>query len=251
MARAARENLIDQPSEEVIDLADAKIADEAIAEFTEAREAEESAPRRGGVLRIFTGLPFLLAGMVISMIFTVGLLYVNTQRSEREARYIEQSSQLLMLSQRMAKEAREAVLGQPESFKTLKDSRDRFAQIVTSLRDGNPTLGIPPSPLEIREDRDGKESPLNAVLNIWAPKQDREGMQREVDQSLSQEKALAQMRENVQTINQTSPLLLTLADEIAEAGAEAGMKQNDLYILSRHAMLSQRIAKDVTIFAQG
>src|SRR5205085_10331493 len=132
-----KENLIDQPSEEVIDLADAKIADDAIAEFAVGREAESAPARRRGVLKILFGLPFLLAGMVISMIFTVGLLYVNSQRSEREARYIEQSSQLLMLSQRMAKEAREAVLGQPESFKTLKDSRDRFAQIVTSLRDGN------------------------------------------------------------------------------------------------------------------
>jgi twitching motility protein PilJ len=68
---------------------------------------------------------------------------------------------------------------------------------------------------------------------------------------LAQEKALFSMREHVQSINQTSQLLLTLADEIAELGAEAGMKQADLYMLSRQAMLSQRIAKDVNVFAQG
>ena len=243
MARAkTKENLIDQPSEELIDLADSHIADEAIAEFG---DAAESAPARGGgVFSVFTGLPFLLAGMVLSMIVVVWLLFINTQRSERESRFIEQSSQLLMLSQRIAKDAREAVLGQPEAFASLKDSRDRFAQIVTSLRDGNPSLGIPATPPQVR-------GQLDEVLGIWSPKQEREGMQREVDQILNQEKALFAMRENVQAINQMSPLLLTLADEIAEEGASLGIKQADLYVLSRQGMLSQRIAKDVIVFAQG
>lgn len=245
MARAPKENLIDQPSEEVIDLADTRIADEAIAEFAEEREVERAPTRRGtGVLSVFSGLPFLLGGMVLSMIVLVWLLFINTQRSERESRYIEQSSQLLMLSQRIAKDAREAVLGQPDAFKVLKESRDRFAQIVTSLRDGNPALGIPPSPTEVQPQ-------LAAVLEIWAPKQDRESMQREVDQILGQEKALLNMRDNVQGVNTAAPLILTLADEIAVDGAQSGMKQADLYALSRQGMLSQRIAKDVNIFSQG
>jgi twitching motility protein PilJ len=243
MARA-KMNRIDQPSEELIDLADSRIADEAIAEFGDPGARSEAAPHRGGVLSVFTGLPFLLAGMVLSMIVVVWLLFINTQRSERETRYIEQSSQLLMLSQRIAKDAREAVLGQPEAFKILKESRDRFEKIVASLRDGNPSIGIPASPPEVQRQLDG-------VLGIWAPKQEREGMQREVDQILTQQKALLAMRENVQAINQNSPLLLTLTDEIAEEGSNAGMKPADLLLLSRQGMLSQRIAKDVNVFAQG
>ncbi len=245
MARAkAKQHLIDQPSEEIIDLADARVADEAIAEFATDGGGAKAGRSGFALLGRLSGLPFLVGGVVLSMFVTGSLLYVNTQRSETETRYIEQSSQLLMLSQRIAKEAREAVLGQPESFKTLKESRDRFAQIVTSLRDGNPALGIPASPREVQKQ-------LADVLDIWAPKQDREGLEREVDQILSQEKALFAMRDNVQSINQTSPLLLTVADEIGELGAQSGMKQTDLYVLSRQAMLSQRIAKDVNIFSQG
>ena len=244
MARAQmKENRIDQPSEELIDLADSRIADEAIAEFGGAGEAHE-ARRRGGVFSVFTGLPFLLAGMVLSMIIVVWLLFINTQRSEREARYIEQSSQLLMLSQRIAKEAREAVLGQPEAFKILKESRDRFAQIVASLRNGSPAVGIPASPPEVQKQ-------LNDVFAIWSPKQEREGMQREVDQILTQQKSLLAMREDVQSINQNSPLLLTLTDEISEEASGNGMRMTDIHLLSRQGMLSQRIAKDVNVFAQG
>ncbi|HEX9811113.1 MAG TPA: methyl-accepting chemotaxis protein [Burkholderiales bacterium] len=235
---------VDQPSEELIDLADSRISEEAIAEFGDAGDALPSAPPRTGVLSALTGLPFLLAGMVLSMIVVVWLLFINTQRSEREARYIEQSSQLLMLSQRIAKDAREAVIGQRDAFKVLKESRDQFAQIVASLRDGNQAAGLPASPAEVQPQ-------LNAVFAVWSPRQEREGVQREVDQILAQESALLGMRENVQAINQNSPLLLTLADEIAEEGADSGMKQGDLYLLSREGMLSQRIAKDVNVFAQG
>src|SRR5581483_11438563 len=126
MARArTKEPLIDQPSEEVIDLADSRIADEAIAEFGDG-EARAAAPRRS-IFGVFSSLPFLLTSMVLSITVAGGLVFINTQRSERESRYIEQSSQLLMLSQRIAKDAREAVLGAPEAFKVLKESRDRFA----------------------------------------------------------------------------------------------------------------------------
>jgi twitching motility protein PilJ len=174
----------------------------------------------------------------------VWLLAINAQRSERESRYIEQSSQLLMLSQRIAKDAREAVLGQANAFKSLKESRDRFEKIVTSLRDGDAATGIPASPPELQE-------PLAGVTAVWSPKQQAEGVRAEVDQILAQEKALFTMRENVVAINQMSPLLLSVSDEIAEEGAEVGMKQADLYMLSRQGMLSQRIAKDVNLFSQG
>jgi twitching motility protein PilJ len=190
------------------------------------------------------GLPFLLGGLGLSMVIMVWLLVVNLQRSEREAKYVEQSSQLLMLSQRIAKDAREAVLGQPSAFKTLKESRDRFDQIVIMLKDGSAEQAISPSPPEIQEKQ------LAEVIKIWAP-QATEGVRAEVDQILQQQKALFAMREDVVTINQTAPLLLALTDEIAEIGVTAGMKQADLYAVSRQAMLSQRIAKDVNLFSQG
>jgi twitching motility protein PilJ len=181
--------------------------------------------------------------MAIAIIALVWMLVINAQRSELESKYIEQSSQLLMLSQRLAKDAREAVLGQQVAFKTLKESRERFEQIVTTLRDGNNTLGIPPSPSEAAPS-------LQGVIKIWSPKPN-EGVRAQVDQILGQEKALFAMHDHVLAINQVSPLLLAVTDEIVETGAKLGMKQEQLYVASRQGMLSQRIAKDVNLFAQG
>ena len=125
MARknSSQDGMMDQPSEDIIDLADGTSSVPPADEFVEVGKSG-SALMSGGILGMMTGLPFLLGGMVIAMIAMIWLLVVNAQRSERESKYIEQSSQLLMLSQRLAKDAREAVVGQPTAFKTLKDSRD-------------------------------------------------------------------------------------------------------------------------------
>ncbi|HYA37499.1 MAG TPA: methyl-accepting chemotaxis protein [Candidatus Methylomirabilis sp.] len=237
-----QDGLIDQPSEEIIDLSD---------EVTASSSGESISAGKpglslfgGGFKNVLGGLPFLLGGMILAMIAMVWLLVVNGQRSERESKYIEQSSQLLMLSQRLAKDAREAVVGEPTAFKTLKESRDRFDAIVTSLRDGNPQTGVSPSPPEIADNQ------LKGVIAMWSPKPN-EGLRAQVDQILSLEKSLFSMHDSVMAINQMSPMLLTVSDEIVELGSKAGMKQDQLYLAGRQGMLSQRIAKDVNLFSQG
>ena len=238
-----QEDRMDRPSEDVIDLSEEQVAKQAGEELVPAATLRK--PLLAGLsgAQVLFGLPTLLSGLVLAIVAVVWLLAVNTQRAEREAKYIEQSSQLLMLSQRLAKDAREAVLGQPIAFKNLKESRDRFEAIVTTLRDGNPQQGVEPSPPEVAQ-------PLAGVIALWAPKPN-EGVRAQVDQILSQEKSLFNMHDRVMAINQTSPLLLAVADEVIELGAKAGMKQADLYLAGRQSMLLQRIAKDVNLFSQG
>jgi len=241
--KSTQDGLIDQPSEDIIDLAEEAAASPVSDEFVEVGGRADSS-MLGGVMGMFGSLPLLLGGMVIAMIAMIWLLVVNNQRSESESKYIEQSSQLLMLSQRLAKDAREAVLGDPTSFKTLRDSRDRFDNIMSALRDGNPKLGVVPSPPDIASNQ------LKAVINMWSPKPN-EGLRGQVDQILSLEKSLFNMHDAVMAINQMSPMLLTVTDEVVELGTKAGMKEDQLYLASRQGMLSQRIAKDVNLFSQG
>jgi twitching motility protein PilJ len=240
--KSAKDGMIDQPSEDIIDLSDGTPGASADGFVDVGKPTASLMP--GGVMNMFSGLSFLLGGLVLAMIAMIWLLVLNAQRSERESKYIEQSSQLLMLSQRLAKDARETVLGQPTAFRTLKESRDRFDSIVTSLRDGNPELRVAASPPEIAENQ------LKEIIKMWSPKPN-EGLRGQVDQILSLEKSLFSMHDSVMAINQMSPMLLTASDEIVELGSKAGMKQDQLYLASRQGMLSQRIAKDVNLFSQG
>ncbi|MDO8703388.1 MAG: type IV pili methyl-accepting chemotaxis transducer N-terminal domain-containing protein, partial [Sulfuricaulis sp.] len=241
--KSTRDGLIDQPSEDIIDLSEETAAAPSSDAFVDVGK-QRSSLLGGGVMSMVGGLPFLLGGMVIAMIAMIWLLVVNAQRSERESKYIEQSSQLLMLSQRLAKDAREAVVGQPTAFRTLKESRDRFDSIVTGLRDGNPQWGVAASPPEIADKQ------LKDIIKVWSPKPN-EGLRGQVDQILSLEQSLFSMHDSVMAINQMSPMLLSVSDEVVEIGAQAGLKQDQLYLASRQGMLSQRIAKDVNLFSQG
>src|SRR5437867_4396934 len=103
-----QDNFIDQPSEEIIELDD---------------ERGAPAPEPSGGSRIpfawlwprlrtlFTGLYVIVLGIVVSSAAAGYMLYVDGQHAGEETKYIEQSSQLLMLSQRIAKDARESVSG--------------------------------------------------------------------------------------------------------------------------------------------
>ena len=239
--KSNQDGLIDQPSEDIIELSEATPA-AAGDQFVDV--GKPAAPFGGGLMNMLGSLPFLLGGMVLAIIAMIWFLVVNAQRSERESKYIEQSSQLLMLSQRLAKDAREAVLGDPTAFKTLKESRDRFDSIVTALHDGNPQMGVVASPPEVANDQ------LKEVIKMWSPKPN-EGLRGQVDQILSLEKSLFNMHDSVMAINQMSPMLLSVTDEVVELGTKAGLKQDQLYLAGRQGMLSQRIAKDVNLFSQG
>ena len=220
----------------------AAMAGEADIDFGEGYiELQTKQPRiviNKDIVKFLTGLPFLLLGLVLSLLALYFLVTRDTAQAERDTKYIEQSSQLLMLSQRLAKDAREAVYGQEGAFPTLKESRDQFETIINNLTKGNPKLDIPPSPPEV-------QGALTSVNVKW------KAVRQNVDQILSQEKAMISLRDHVVGINQASPLLLALSDEVVEAGAAAGMKPELLYLASRQGMLSQRIAKDVNLFAQG
>ena len=89
------------------------------------------------LVKLMTGMSFLLLGLVLSLLALYFLVTRDAAQAERDTKYVEQSSQFLMLSQRLAKDAREAVYGQEGAFPTLKSSRDSFDSIVTNLTSGD------------------------------------------------------------------------------------------------------------------
>src|SRR5712692_1298844 len=232
------ELVLDQPTEEVVQLTAAEETPGGGEQYIEV-EAGRPKVARGKRSRSFiTSLPFLLVGMVASFIAVAWLFGTDARQADRDTKYIEQSSQLLMLSQRLAKDAREAVFGVEDAFKTLRESREAFDSINTKLTRGDKKLDIPPSPSAI--------SPALQSLNkVWV------SVRENVDQILGQEQPMLTLRDHVVAINQINPLLLARWDEIMELAIASGMKGEPLYRVGRQSMLSQRIAKDVNLFAQG
>ncbi len=236
----SEDDLIDQISEDVIDLASDDLGELESAIPSEAAGSTAFKTNfRDTVLSVK-----VLATLLILVLVAVTLLYYKTTRdTERDARYIEQASKLLMLSQRLAKDTQSAVKGDENAFKTLRESRNAFESIVSGLQYGDARIGIPASPEQV-------QTPLATLSQVWlSPK--KTGVRTYVDQILQQESSLFALRDHVLAINQLSPLLLGMTDEVIELGTVSGMSQRNLYLASRQGMLSQRITKDVNLFAQG
>ncbi|MFQ5994765.1 MAG: methyl-accepting chemotaxis protein [Acidiferrobacterales bacterium] len=248
---------LEQPSEDIVDLSTEEIRLDDTGEYVDIQERPRALLSGLAFLQgLPSVLPFLGVVLVLSIIGAGWLLYANGQQADRDAKYIEQASQLLMLSQRLAKDAREAARGEPAAFQTLKVSRNRFDGIINALKNGDPKLGIPPSPENVRP-------ALAAVSQIWAPKPNA-GIRGHVDQILGQKENILAMGKHVTAINTLSPELLEKNDALVQMGQHGAMggkqggdrmagimKMDDLHKAINQQALGLSLAMSANIFAQG
>ncbi len=195
---------------------------------------KKSAPSALG--KLANNLPLLGIGMVISVIGLVGVLMWQTQTTTLQSGYVEESSLLLMLSQRVAKDAREAVLGNEVAFSTLQDSKNRINSILNTLSEGDDRL--PASPESV-------SGTLQPVQALWS------SLDTDVTAILTNKPALLSIRENVASINELSPLLLAISDEVVEALIAEEAPASIISRAGTQRTWSQRITKDVNVFALG
>ena len=214
-------------------MTDAGVVD--IGNDTDSSSAKQNAaPSALG--KFANNLPLLGIGMVVSVIGLVGVLMWQTRTTALQSGYVEESSLLLMLSQRVAKDAREAVLGNEVAFATLQDSRNRINSILKTLVEGDDRL--PASPGSVNDT-------LQPVQDMWS------SLDTDVAAILNNKSALLSIRENVASINQLSPLLLAVSDEVVEALIAEEAPQNIISRAGTQRTWSQRITKDVNVFALG
>jgi twitching motility protein PilJ len=83
-----------------------------------------------------------LFGMAAAVFFVLTAIaaYMSNRQESNGARYVGQSSQFLMLSQRLAKDAQQALSGNPAAFDALEESRVSLSNILTRLDKGEGTL---------------------------------------------------------------------------------------------------------------
>ena len=202
----------------------------------ETREPVSEGP--GALGRLFTkitGIIFIIVGGILGLVVTQTL---EVQRSQDQAQYVETSSRLLMLSQRLAKDAREAALGNAEAFSLLRQSQNEFATIVSALDKGSPAMNMDAAPVGVRPE-------VDKVIGLW------DTTAANVETIVGQEKLLLTTRNHVRRVNELAPLLLAQADEVVEAIIKEGGSPDLINVAGRQRSLSQRIAKDVNIFSQG
>ena len=99
--------------------------------------AFEPAPARFSVT---LKIRLLSASLVACFVIAAAAAYVNSREADHTARYLTQSGKLLVLSQRLAKDAQASALGDTAAFQALAQSKENFAGILRLLDKGDGSL---------------------------------------------------------------------------------------------------------------
>ncbi len=176
-----------------------------------------------GHMPIGKQLQVLGVSLLVFLMIAVVSAYFDNRAAQYGAEYIEESSRLLMLSQRLAKDAQQSLAGNFNAFEGLTQSRQNVTEVMTLLNEGSAHL--PPTRGKPREALDE----LTPMVN----------------------KTIA----NVRLMEEGRTGLLTLARAITVIGAMElelrGMTQqliekNNNAAAARFALLIERMAKDAT-----
>lgn len=139
------------------------------------------------------------------------------------------STEMQMLSQRIAKGAQQAALGNPIAFAQLKEADQRFSADIKNLTKGGD--GIQASSKAIQ--------PMLAEMNKqWTE------MRHNISQILAQEKNLAGLGNAVAGVNAGNIALLDLSEQLSGQLIQTGTGPHDISNARQLGMLTQRIAKN-------
>ncbi|MEN9656676.1 MAG: hypothetical protein RL571_141 [Pseudomonadota bacterium] len=192
-------------------------------------------------LPLIGGLPLrqqmalLLIVMLVSAALFIVTAFVAFQSSSFYAERRAVSTEMQMLSQRIARASTQAVQGKPDAFATLKDSYGKFDSNLTQLSASNfffSLLAISPDEL------------INSVRQTWAQSFAPNKSRPTVDTILKREKALVSLGQSVGSINSTDASLLENIQQFTTMLGESGGTMRELDYAHQLSMLSQRMAKN-------
>ena len=174
----------------------------------------------------------LLGALVLSVVL-MGVTFVLLERQDaRNETQLKLAGEQRLLSRSIVTEALGAARGKEVAFTKLKQSRDRFEQILNDQKSGSEALSLPPPPAELKPF-------LEDLSNRWSP------VKNESDIILAG-------RESVISVSNFQPLLessltqmSTLSDEIAKSMANSRVDPRQVYLATNQLQLIQRIESDL------
>ncbi len=157
-------------------------------------------------------------------VLTAIAAYMSNREESNSVRYVGQSSQLLVLSQRLAKDAQQALSGNSVAFDALEESRASLSNILTRLDKGDGTLPATAGASRVALDEFMK-SANKTLLDVQTLQDGRAG--------------LVTLGVTVSTIDTVSVELRGLTQTMTDTFGGAKKEQ-----VTRFALATERIGKD-------
>ena len=162
--------------------------------------------------------------------------YIVLRDAGYDARYLELTGELRVLSQTISTSSRQATAGEAASFDDLSKSRTKFNQTLNILQNGTPSLPSPQSML-------GNE--LAEMSELW---------QRVNDASatiVENRERILFLHEVAKTLNDSIPELQAEYNNVVEILLENRAPADQVAVAQKQSWLAERIARNVDKMLQG
>ncbi|MFC4160358.1 methyl-accepting chemotaxis protein [Chitinimonas lacunae] len=180
--------------------------------------------------------------MVASILLFFGSTYFAIQSSNHSAVYRATSTEMQMLSQRMARASAQAIQGNDSAFPLLEQAYKKFDEDLNLLLSGGP--GLPATsgaPAEI----------LQKIKANWDVNFRPNPKKPTVETIIKQKETLIAVTKNVSAINSNDAKLLELTQQLVSLLSESNATTHEIELANQQVMLSQRMAKNANAMLAG
>jgi len=172
----------------------------------------------------------ILGGILLGLILiTAAAAFMDNRAAAQNARYVAQSSKLLMLSQRLAKSAEQGLSGDQAAFESMTQSRESFDSILSLLDKGDAALPA-------------TSGDARAALNALMARSGK--MMADVRALEAVRSGLMTLGRAIAEINASGQELRDLTQQLA-VGAQGAQRERAL----RLSLIFERIARDAAMLS--
>lgn len=188
-------------------------------------------------LGLQTRLNIAMAGLAVCLLMLATLTWLNSTQAGSASAQTQTAGDVLMHSQRIGKAAPNAIQGNRAAFRQMEESRIAINQQLTVLAQGGHTKGRTIAAPDADVARQ-----LTDIRSSWLRSD------RAAASIMAMEKELTGFRATLQQLNQHTPRLLELTEQIATLNAQTGATPREISAAGQLVMLTQRLGKSANEF---
>ncbi len=181
---------------------------------------------------------FLFVLLVVVLVAVLGNFLWLGLKNVDDRIYLQNTSEIQIMSQQMVKYAREAARGNYEAFNELRAIKKKLQEDVDNVTKGNEALGLPPPPAAVAEE-------VHELEQTWKP------MAEAAELILSKETVISELAETIQRFSQNMAVLQTRADQMNQMLTRKRVPAQTVYISSQQLVLANRMLKEVADIQAG
>ena len=183
-------------------------------------------------------IPVLVVLLILSIVTGSSAIVYITIQTDYEKQYLRAAKEQQLLSQRLATHALEAAAGKKSAFLQLRRQRDAFDTLISKLTQGDKETGLPSASKSTYVE-------LNEVEQSWSE------FRKDIDTILNGKASISSLNDFTEVIDEATPRLVALSDEIAEILVKNKAEPRQIYIASRQLMITQRIENSLSRMLAG